>query len=110
MGDRSIENPIIKTLINPKYKSIPLFFKQPGAIPGSFQIQNYSEEEHSVNEVYLHKFIDKIKAHEPSGVSRHTVWELDRDPTIEPISRDDLVKFLNTLGVKKPVKFFRETG
>lgn len=63
-----------------------------------------------MNDVYLHKFIDKIKAHEPSGVSRHTVWELDRDPTIEPISRDDLVKFLNTLGVKKPVKFFRETG
>ena len=118
LGQRSIENPIIRTLVNPKYKSIPIFFKQPGSISNKHQTSGFDygsdaselDQEEEQNEVYFHKLVSKIKAHEPSGVSRHTVWSLDRDPCIEPVSREDLCKFLESLNPGKKVTFYKESG
>ena len=98
-------------MVNPKYRSIPVFFKQPGVISqGKENDSKLYLDDPEEKDIYLHKLVNKLKANEPTGVSRHTVWQLDRDPCIEPVSREDLAKFLSTLNKSKPVKFFKETG
>ena len=97
LGDGSQANPVLRALRNESFKSIPLFVKQQGSILG--------------REVYLHHQFDKLKAYDSnSGISRHTVWKLDKDPSFEPLDRRQAIKFLETMNEGHPLHFYSEDG
>lgn len=97
LAERSSHNPIVSIMQNQKFKSIPLFIKQ----------ENEKIENHPV---YYHKQFEKLKAHESNGISRHSVWKLDKDPCVEILNREEVQKLVETMREKVPLIFYSETG
>lgn len=97
LAERSNQSPIVALMDSKKFQTIPLFVKEMGQGPDKLP-------------VYYHRQFEKLLAHEENGISRHCVWQIDKDPCVDVLSREEALELVETMKKSTPLVFYQETG